>query len=655
MGGTAYVRARSVSTNPDGTLKRDLRHDERRRPTRPALRDARRTRRPTPARPHGTGVGGDDEVLTQDPPITTYPVGVLFPRPSTEEAEEEFAAVRAEDDGLDDVPVQRRLDVEDHGPDLGVALATNRRPSSMGLTFAVDPALSPTILVTTEAAAYDPIDPQGRPISAKRAEARSTSDQSEHWRRRPLALRPVTIDVTRTGMFRPDPLGDGVELRALVRPPSGPDATVTVTVTLINEKRVGEHELQDAFSLYQPRLTVTCPNGERAFVERPATRGPVDPEQGASRLLHRYAPTFAMGHGCAADWDWTPAPVGAPPAERSAVAALRTEFVPTHDVLLTDSNPEIDDSALTMQGLASGADSDVLGALDDLLTGYERWIGSKAKEVDTLKGTSFEAPAREQVKQCRQALVRMRSGVQVLRDEPDALKAFRLANLAMARQRARGEWIRNGHVGSPDDSAGRWRPFQVSFMLLCLEGIVDPTHPDHEIADLLWFPTGGGKTEAYLGLIAFITFLRRMRLKERGAGVTVLMRYTLRLLTLQQFERATALICAMERIRIEHVATLGTEPISIGMWVGQSATPNKLSVAAASLTDLRGGKALQEKTPSNSTPVPGVAPASTRTSTRWTRRPVGCTSAAPTVPVTSATASPSISWTRSCMTPVPHW
>lgn len=543
------------------------------------------------------GPGDDREVLTQDPPITTYPVGVLFPRPATDAAEEELVAGRAEDDGPDDVPVLRGRDIEDTGPDLGVTLANNRRPSSMGLTFAVDPAVSNMIVVTVEAAVYDPIDSQGRPISAKRAEARSTSEQSEHWRRRPLTLRPVTIDVTHPGMHRPDPLGDGVELRALVRRPSGPDRTVTVTVTLINEKRVGEGELQDAFSLYQPRLTVTCPAGERAFVERPATQGPVDPEQSVSRLLHRHAPTFAVGHGCAADWDWTPSPVGSPPAERSAITEVRTEFVPTHDVLLTDSNPDIDDSALTMHGLGTGADSHVFSTLDDLVAGYERWIEQKEREATALNGTSFETPAREQVEHCRVALGRMRAGIRVLRTEPDALKAFRLANLAMARQRARGEWIRNDRAGSPDDTAGRWRPFQVSFMLLCLEGIVDPGHDDHEIADLLWFPTGGGKTEAYLGLLAFTTFLRRMRLKERGAGVTVLMRYTLRLLTLQQFERATALICAMERIRLDDETTLGVEPISIGMWVGQSATPNTLPVAAAGLTALRGGKTLQEKNP----------------------------------------------------------
>ncbi|MFD5113796.1 helicase-related protein [Streptomyces sp. NPDC058391] len=544
------------------------------------------------------GPGADDEVLTQDPPITTYPIGVLFPRPADEAADEELVAGAAENDGLDDAPVLRgRKDIEDTAPDLGVSLANDRRPSSMGLTFAVDPAVSSTVVVTTRAAVYDPVDLQGRPISAKHAEARSTSEQSEHWRRRTLSLRSVTIDVTRPGMYRPDPIDEGVEIRALVRAPSGPSGTVTVTVTLINVKRVGERALQDAFCLYQPRLTVTAPAGERVFVERPATQGAIDPEQSVSRLLHRHAPTFAMGHGCAADWDWTPPPVGAPPTERAAIAEVRTEFVPTHEVLLTDSNPEIDDSALTMHGLATSPETEVLAALNDLMAGYAEWIDRKETEAERLAGTPFEAPALDQIRQCGVALGRMRRGIRVLGTNTDAMKAFRLANLAMARQRARSVWAKNGRVGTPDEGVGRWRPFQVSFMLLCLEGIVDPTHDDREVADLLWFPTGGGKTEAYLGLIAFTTFLRRMRLKEHGAGVTVLMRYTLRLLTLQQFERAAALICAMERIRLDDQATLGIESISIGMWVGQSATPNALSVADESLDELRKGKTLQEKNP----------------------------------------------------------
>ncbi|WP_406096614.1 helicase-related protein [Streptomyces sp. NBC_01013] len=542
------------------------------------------------------GPGAADEILTQDPPITAYPIGVLFPRPSDKEAERALEDDEAETEGLDDVPLVRgRKDIEEAVPDLGASGTGDRRPSSMGITFAVDPSASSSVVVHAEAAMYDPIDPQGRPVSAERAEARSTSDQREHWRRRALDLDPLTIDVTAPRMHRPPPLHDGVRVEILVRPAAA--GTVTVTVTLINTHRVSERELQDAYCLYQPRLIVTTASGAPAFVERPSDRRAVDAEVATSRLIHRHAPTFAVGHGCAAEWDWAAPPIGSLDNSRAAISTVRTQFLPAHEVLLTDSNPDIDDSALTMHGLATRPESEILAALNKLMADYAEWIDRKETDSEAFRGTPYAPPARAQIEQCRTALARMRRGIQALGRNSDAMRAFRLANRAMAQQRSRGEWVKNGRDGAPDETRGRWRPFQISFVLLCLEGIVDPEHEDRAVADLLWFPTGGGKTEAYLGLIAFTTFLRRLRLKERGGGVTVLMRYTLRLLTLQQFERAAALICAMERIRSDHEGTLGTEPISIGMWVGQSATPNRLSDAEKSLVELRKEKDLQERNP----------------------------------------------------------
>lgn len=547
------------------------------------------------------GPGAVDEVLTQDPPITAYPIGVLFPQPATERSATELAADAAENDGLDDAPVLPRHDVDDAKLNLGGSPAAPRRPSSMGITFAVDPSVSSTVVVEAEAAMYDPIDAEGRVVSAERSEARTTAEQKEHWRRRTLTLPPITVDVTEPGaVSRPsnDSWPACVVLHTLVRKPSPHSGTVTLTVSLINRKRIGEHELQDAFSLFQARLTVRSPSGARAFVERAATLDAVDPEQAASRLLHRHAPTFAVGHGCAADWDWFPPPIGTPNTKTAAVAEVRTEFVPAHEVLLTDSNPDIDELVdLSMVGLATRPDAEVLATLDDLATGYEQWIAQRHEEAAHLGNPAFDTVAAEQLEACRVALARIRVGVQVLRDSPDAMQAFKLANEAMAQQRARSEWVKHSSEGELDLAVGRWRPFQISFMLLCLKGIVDPKHQDRELADLLWFPTGGGKTEAYLGLIAFTTFLRRTKGKEQGAGVTVLMRYTLRLLTLQQFERAAILICAMERMRLKNETLLGTEPISIGMWVGQSATPNRLTVAEENIAELRRGKKLQEKNP----------------------------------------------------------
>ncbi|MEV5957370.1 helicase-related protein [Streptomyces sp. NPDC051987] len=527
-----------------------------------------------------------DEVLTQDAPIDRYLTGVLYPRAADRAAKERKDEDAAEQEGLDAAPLLTRDEVEDSGTAQEVGASGDRRPSSMGLSFAVRPTISRVIVVSARAAVYDPTDTDGKPVPARRAEARTTDDQREQWRRRELDLPDQSIDVTRPDPKKTIELTPEAALHVNVRPVDPVNDTVTVTVTLINRQKIGERDLQDAFSLFQCGLTVRAADGSTAFVERPAPAAAHDPEIATSRLLHRHAPTFAVGHGCAAEWDWTPQPIGMTEAETPAVPEVRSQFVPTVEVLLTDSNPEIDSSALSMLGLAEQSDAEVLAALEGLATGYEHWIDRKSAEAEALRGTVHEKPAQDQVNACREALGRIREGIELLRTKRDLMQAFRLANRAMADQRARSKWVKDGRVGSPVLAAGRWRPFQIAFLLLCLAGIDDPAHDDRQVSDLLWFPTGGGKTEAYLGLIALTSFLRRIRKGADGGGVTVLMRYTLRLLTLQQFERAAILLCAMEHMR-RRTPELGDEEFSVGMWVGRSATPNTLAAAGLKLDELR--------------------------------------------------------------------
>ncbi|MER7574518.1 helicase-related protein [Streptomyces sp. NPDC126514] len=542
---------------------------------------------------------GDDpaEVLTQDAPITRYPIGVLFPRAADSEARQGQEEDAAEQEDPYESPFVSNDRSEDTGANFEPPVSGDRRPSAMGLTFAVAPGISSEIVVSARAAVYVPVDADGRTMAARRAEARTTVDQREHWRRRELELPDTQIDVTLPTVREEDLVPGEVKLHVLVRAVDPSTSTVTVTVTLINAQAVGERELQDAFALFQPGLRVRAANGASAFVERTPDVSPDDTELAASRLLYRHAPTFAVGHGCSAHWDWTPPSVGLTDIEPAGVSEIRSDFLPTHEVLLTDSNPEIDSSALGMLGLAANPDTEVLAALRGLALGYEQWIEAKVSEAAALAGTPYEDAAHAQLDVCREALGRMREGIRILADKPDVMEAFRLANRAMAEQRARSAWVKGGRQGTPDLSVQRWRPFQIAFMLLCLCGIDDPKHPDRRISDLLWFPTGGGKTEAYLGLIAFTTFLRRLRRGADGGGVTVLMRYTLRLLTLQQFERATILVCAMESMRRATPDRLGHERISIGMWVGKSATPNDLKTASGQLLKLRGGQSLQTENP----------------------------------------------------------
>ncbi|MFJ6298468.1 helicase-related protein [Streptomyces griseoviridis] len=522
------------------------------------------------------------EVLTRDAPLDRYLTGVLYPRVPKKRRKEDAA----EQDGVDATSVNTRGVEEDDESAPEAGTPGDRRPSSMGLTFAVDPSTGPSVVVSTRAAVYVPTDADGNTVEARRAEARTTAQQRERWRRGELALRDVTVDVTTPVADVHEELCAHVLLRVTVRRPHPVTGTVTVTVTLVNDRPVKENELQDAAALFQCGLVVRASNGSTAFVERPAPSTAHDPEIATGRLLHRHAPTFAVGHGCSAEWDWTAPPIGVTDSVDAAVAEVRSTFVPTVEVLLTDSNPEIDSSALSMLGLAEKPDEEVWTALEDLAAGYRTWIERKTAEAAALTGGPHGDAAREQVRACGEALDRIREGIGLLRTEPDLMLAFRLANRAMADQRARSAWVKGGRVGSPDPSAGRWRPFQIAFVLLCLAGLDDPGHRDRGVSDLLWFPTGGGKTEAYLGLIALTSFLRRIRKGADGGGVTVLMRYTLRLLTLQQFERAAILLCAMEHMR-RGTPELGEEEFSVGMWVGRSATPNTLADAAGRLDELR--------------------------------------------------------------------
>ncbi|MFD3425568.1 helicase-related protein [Nocardia fluminea] len=211
--------------------------------------------------------------------------------------------------------------------------------------------------------------------------------------------------------------------------------------------------------------------------------------------------------------------------------------------------------------------------------------------------------ARRHVAAAHTASDRIEAGIDLLRDDPDSMRAFRLSNQAMQLQRARQDWVRRGAKGSVGDGAqDRWYPFQIAYILLNLPGLADRHHPDREIADLLWFPTGGGKTEAYLGLVAFSILHRRLNDRE-AQGVAVIMRYTLRLLTIQQFERATMLMCSLETVRKAN-SDIGKLPFSIGLWVGSGGTPNTLDEARRSLRDLASGRELQEKNPVQLTQCP---------------------------------------------------
>src|SRR5206468_2128517 len=220
----------------------------------------------------------------------------------------------------------------------------------------------------------------------------------------------------------------------------------------------------------------------------------------------------------------------------------------------------------------------------------------------------YQDVAHDAIQRCAEALARMEAGLALIATRPDAAEAFRFMNRAMWQQRVRSIYagrVRRQEKPSAetlDVPANRsWYPFQLAFILLNLPALTDLHHPDRSeeqnaIADLLWFPTGGGKTEAYLGLAAYTMAVRRLQGQVIGRtgehGIAVLMRYTLRLLTLQQFQRAATLLCACEMIRRQAAerkdTRWGETPFRIGLWVGRRTTPNTTEESAEAVKQAHG-------------------------------------------------------------------
>jgi Helicase conserved C-terminal domain len=488
------------------------------------------------------GLGDANEILPQSP-SRWYLTGFLVPidaAPSQkldEEATEELDS--AESGGVDD----------DEPPERGSA--RNRIfASSMGVSMLV-PAGAKALEVTVTWGDYEP------------------RSGPESWARVPREHR-LTLDLpAKTGNTRETavPESKGLKVALLVRPVESAalDAglaagTRTVSVFLVNRRKPAPDEVKDRAFVFQAQLDI---GADVPLVARPDLRGLAsdDWDDRIADLQYRDTGEYAVGHNVATEAILM----------HGHCRAVRTCWVPTANVERVAPAP-IAGVELKMDVLAALADfPDAQAKLNPLVTEYRAWIA--AQTVPTLsakrKETADGLQSRAQV-----AANRIAQGIALLGD-PQCLAAFKLANKVMAAAARRRLGVMQG---KPTESiTPEWRPFQLAFLLMNLPGIARPSDEDRKIVDLLFFPTGGGKTEAYLGLAAFTLVLRRMQNPGiAGAGVSVLMRYTLRLLTLDQLGRAATLICALELERQKDSTLLGDWPFEIGLWVGKAATPNHM-------------------------------------------------------------------------------
>ncbi|MFC9998110.1 helicase-related protein [Nocardia sp. NPDC127526] len=510
----------------------------------------------------------ESEVL-DEPPLSRYVVGVLWPSGEPlQEPPEPDEAESYDGDTFEDTPV---------------AQSRMRYPSTMGLTLSVRLSQSRTISITPAGAHYVEV-----------AEAGSAVGDGQ-WQRIPLELSTLEQDLTKPGIHA-DEVVPGLQVHRYVRPER--DGIVTVSITLRNVQTTPRGTLRDSKAWFQVGLRVGT--DRPAIVNRTFHRNTGhDEDLDSAALLYRNMYTFAVGHGCAATWDLSS-------AVNAMVTEVETTFLPTYEV--SRARPgQLDESVdLRMSFLAEAGAAEVISNLRELTRRYRAWIDDLAATVENGAAgvlADLRSVAERHIRDARKAADRIDAGIRHL-DNANAMQAFRLANRAMQLQRARQEWIRSGAAGQVGTGENeRWYPFQIAYILLNLPALSDRKHPDRELADLLWFPTGGGKTEAYLGLVAYCIIHRRLHDPE-AVGVAVIMRYTLRLLTIQQFERASMLMCSLETVRRSDIENLGRRPFSIGLWVGSGGTPNTLDEAKRAIRQLRSGREIGEQNPVQLTQCP---------------------------------------------------
>ena len=347
-----------------------------------------------------------------------------------------------------------------------------------------------------------------------------------------------------------------------------------VTVSLCNAQDLSNYEIGRDYvserakrTLFEASLRCVIVSGEVGVYPR-VDRSLLDLEEQEIELQYAHRHIYAVGHGCAVDWE----------LKDSKVIELRSETMPAVEVpQMTADTGSSGEPVLSLARLAEIDDTytDLLPELVAFVDEYADWVTSQQGQISVLP-LEDQVVGNRLVGRMNRAVSRMRAGLRLLDVNAHAKLAFALANRAMLDQMRQHDRLQ----GKPRaDDAYRWRPFQLAFLLTTLESTANEDSEFRDTVDLIWFPTGGGKTEAYLGLIAFQIALRRLRHPDTGGGTAVLMRYTLRLLTRDQFIRATRLICALELIRRER-DDLGSAPITIGMWVGEATSPNTFRKAA---------------------------------------------------------------------------
>ena len=547
---------------------------------------------------------GEEILSGKDTPSKRYSVGILYPpnqqdiledsSPTEDENENDSSESFIEEenelfDVLDEEDSEYEegvSDYEDNDLDYDLTTSNQLLQSSAGLSICVTEDKLSLLKIKVSGGVYRPInnieinwEKDGEPLLSKPTwwarQSFHSVFETVNFQKNYLELRP-------TESSHPD-FEIAVKIyKKKIRTASDVQDCI-LTIVVMNENDSSDKNTQ---SLFQTYFEIIAADDEGNSVIKPYPENTILDENDYDGLmlkqLYSNKKVYAIGHGVSADWQSVKNTLGPDKVFAS--------FLPVYELPLI--SPDIEKSkderlAPSMRLLCS-SDNDLWNEgfqqILDILEEYEAWISLKQSEIDD------SMISKRILEDCNVALERMKDGLNLLNENENVQKAFKWMNEAMLDQQTRINDLRHptfpdfknasnidwGQYPGTDQDKGYWRAFQIAFIVMNLRSIVEPERQDlRENVELIWFPTGGGKTEAYFGLAAFSILWRRLS-DPADSGTDVIMRYTLRLLTTQQYQRASSLICALDLLRKNHESELGTERITLGLWIGGGSSPNTI-------------------------------------------------------------------------------
>lgn len=512
------------------------------------------------------GPQSEDEILDENP-RHAYVIGMLSPQ-----VDDDGSAGKNNEQEVDtDIAYEDGEDYTAGEDDDNEPITSNRfrLPSSIGISFYIE---SQTSTLDLDICWGDYV---------KSSEKRKTKDGKEYdhasYTRQPMK-ETLTIDFKEFERNKEYALVCDSNVQVHISRIPLKNSYSLVTAYVINKRRNPESDIESL--MFQVEVTAYSSDGRSIFIAENICRELL----AADEFYFEQRPILGRGRGCAATW-------GEPVKGRARY--VKSDFIPQYEFPGVSAALEnFDKFYFSMRFMSKPASKDaIIERLNVLADSYNSWIQQELVDNVKMQDGAFRSEVGNSIiAQCKTALSRIKDGISLIINDEIAFDAFCFMNRVMLLQRNIMSYSKKHGAGIEcnfsefvdprnEDNDFGWRPFQIAFILMNLSGIVHPEHKDREVVDLLYFPTGGGKTEAYLGLIAFVIANRRLRISENDnfnsdGGVTAILRYTLRLLTTQQRDRITKMIIAAELIRLKTLPKYGTEPISIGFWVGGGVTPN---------------------------------------------------------------------------------